>query len=61
MPAYKIEMGEIVFGNCEELSVSDVYDLACEIGKVRVSALVMLLPPTDSLTYAAAAARNARA
>lgn len=26
-------MGEIVFANVEELSVSDVYDLACEIGK----------------------------
>lgn len=32
MPGFKNKMGEIIFANLEELSVSDVYDLASEIG-----------------------------
>lgn len=51
MPGYKIDkMGEIIFANVEELSVSDVYDLACEIGKECESLIANFGPdPVNAL------------
>lgn len=51
MPGFKIDnMGEIIFASVDELSVSDVYDLACEIGKECEGLIATVGPdPVNSL------------